>query len=90
MAEAFRTVKRNGVSHVVLITDGQPDNENDALTESVGLKVDCFYVGPDPASDFLQHLCRARGGSYGKASLEALKALRVAVRGLLPSGTIAL
>lgn len=77
---AFLKVKSLGIEHVVLITDGQPDNETAALTASQGLKVDVFYIGPDPAPAFLSKLCMATGGQYGKASLEFVRELTSRVR----------
>lgn len=80
MGHAFEHVKRKGIKHAVLITDGQPDSESHALREAVGLKIDCFYVGPDPAPEFLERLARVSGGQYGKASLERLLELKAAVK----------
>lgn len=77
---AFLHVKSKGIRHVVLITDGQPDDERMALQTSQGLKVDCFYVGPDPAPIFLRKLSDATGGTYGKASMASLGALKASVR----------
>lgn len=83
---AFMKVKSVGIQHVVLITDGRPDNEYQALTASKGLRVDVFYVGPDPAPEFLRDLCRQTAGEYGKASLKAPKELGAAVRERLQIG----
>lgn len=95
MAGAFLKVKSAGISHVVLITDGQPDSETLAFNAACGLKIDVFYVGPDPAPDFLKRLCDQTGGQYGAASLGRLRELTTAVRAKLQltdgkSGVIAL
>jgi len=94
LALAFTEVKKAGVTHVVLITDGQPDDARSALYEARGLRVDVFYVGPDPQPPFLADLARVTGGSYGKATLTALKELTAAVKQRLcieaPKGAIQL
>lgn len=82
---AFIEVKSSGVSHVVLITDGMPDNEKRALDASKGLKIDVLYVGPDPAPEFLKKLCASTGGIYGQATLTARKELEGTIKGLLPA-----
>jgi uncharacterized protein with von Willebrand factor type A (vWA) domain len=52
----------------ILITDGQPDNENHALAavELLTGAVDTIYCGPDadPAVDFLRRLSRAGAGTH--------------------------
>lgn len=83
---AFMECKKLGLTHLVMITDGIPDNEQSALKHARGLKIDVFYVGPDPALEFLRELARETGGSYGKASLDLRKELEGRVRALLPAG----
>lgn len=87
---AFFTMKTAQVKHVVLITDGKPDSEQTALEHAKGLRIDIFYVGPDPAPEFLRILAQKSGGTYGKATLEARTALTGAVRKLLsaPKGAV--
>ena len=85
MSLAFDTVKDKGVKHLVLITDGLPDHAGRALQSAKGLRIDVFYVGPDPAPQFLKDLADMTGGQYGKATLEARPALEAKVRALLPS-----
>lgn len=85
MGHAFRYIKKHGITHTVIITDGQPDSEHDALTAAVGLKIDILYVGPDPAPPFLEKLAKMSGGKYGEATLDSLKELENTVRGLLPA-----
>ena len=85
LALALMTVKAKGIKHAVVITDGQPDDEDAALAAAKGMKIDVFYIGPDPAPEFCRDLARETGGEYGKASLHAPKALGQAVRALLPA-----
>jgi hypothetical protein len=85
MSLAFDTVKEKGIKHVVLITDGLPDSPANALQSAKGLRIDVFYVGPDPAPQFLRDLANITGGRYGKATLEARAALEGKVRALLPA-----
>lgn len=87
MHAAFLHVKRAGITHVVMITDGRPDSQSLALEASKGLRIDVFYVGPDPAPSFLQDLARQTGGTYGRASLDARPALESKIRRLLTSPT---
>lgn len=93
MAGAFSHVKTVGIAHVVLITDGQPDNQDAALASSKGLKIDIIYVGPEPAPPFLEKLANHTGGKYGEASLMS-KEIETKIMGLLPApaseGTIKL
>lgn len=93
----FLYVKKRGITHVVLITDGEPDSRRKAIEAAVGLKVDCFYVGPDDepeALKFLEELAVGTGGQYGKASLVQLAELKAAVKERLmldaPKGAIEL
>lgn len=80
MHAAFLKVKADGIDHVIMITDGEPDDERQALNAAAGLTVDCFYVGPDPAPDFLRRLCNHTNGRYGAASLNNLGELKSALK----------
>lgn len=79
---AFLCIKAKGITHVVLITDGEPDNEKRAKDAAAGLKIDAFYVGDDEDGprNFLRELSEFSGGSYGKASLERVSELTASVR----------
>jgi hypothetical protein len=94
MANAFLEARGRGIEHLVLLTDGQPDSESAALRAAHGLRIDVFYIGPDPAPDFLKLLARETGGSYGKASLDRVAELTASVREKLrieaPKGAIRL
>ncbi len=80
MADAFATLKRAGIRHAVLITDGEPDDENAALREARGLRLDIFYVGPPPAPPFLARLAKATGGTAHTSSLRDAAAKRLVAR----------
>lgn len=71
MAFAFQILKGNGVTHVILITDGQPNSMERALEESTGLVIDVFFVG-DPndyfAIEFLKKLTSRANGKFGETT----------------------
>lgn len=71
LAEAFQILKGNGITHVILITDGRPNSEGDAIRESRDLKIDSFFVG-DPtdtqAIEFLKQLSLLNGGKFGETT----------------------
>jgi hypothetical protein len=85
MHKAFTVVKDKGVSHVVLITDGEPDSEKLALTASEGLTIDILYVGPEPAPPFLKKLAEHTKGNYGNVKLDSLEQITESVTKLLPA-----
>jgi len=76
---AFNTLKKAGITHCVMITDGGADDPPKALLAAIGLKIDVFYVGPDPVPKFLRDLAKQTGGEYGSASLSAIKELGQAI-----------
>lgn len=86
LALAFITAKGSDFNHVVVITDGGADSRDDARSASVGLRVDCIYVGDGDAPPILKELALATGGLLGKSSLNSLKAITTQVRGLLGDG----
>jgi hypothetical protein len=85
MALAFEVCKRAGIKHVILISDGRPNSDVDTLAAAAGLKIDCFYVGPDPAPDILRKLSEKSGGQYNATDLGKadMKQLGSKVRALL-------
>ena len=83
MAGAFSTIKAAGMTHAVLITDGQPDSAEAALDAAAGLTIDIIYVGPMPAPPFLAHLAARTGGTYGATSLSQQQQVTQHVRLLL-------
>jgi hypothetical protein len=97
MHVAFNAACAGGCDHIVLITDGEPDSKELALSAAKGLRIDVFYVGPEDNVDaqrFLQKLARgSRGvmpdgrvatGSYGATSLAFTSELESKLRALLP------
>lgn len=66
---AFRDIKTNGIKQLTLLTDGQPDNEQHALNEAIGLKVDIIYIGPQPTPAFLIKLAQVTGGNFADVEL---------------------
>lgn len=84
MHAAFLELKSSGLTHAVMITDGIPDDVRLAIETSQGLRLDIFYVGPDPAPDLLKYLAERSGGEYGRATFaDNSKALEAKIRGLL-------
>jgi hypothetical protein len=86
---AFQTLKVAGVRHVVFVTDGGADDEEEALRAAQGLKVDVIYIGPPPPPYFLERLAKATGGRYdGSVTFTAQdgsRQLTSRIRGLLPA-----
>jgi hypothetical protein len=62
MALAFKEMKKRGKTNFVLVTDGEPDNEREALFEAQGCTISILYVGPMPRPRFLDELAGACGG----------------------------
>lgn len=83
LSGAFETIKRAGIRHCVLITDGMPDSEPAALQAAAGLRIDIIYVGPPPEPPFLAALARRTGGQYGAGSLAQQKQIAAQVKTLL-------
>jgi hypothetical protein len=85
MALAFDRIKQDGYQSAVLITDGLPDDAEEALKSAAGLSLEIFYVGPPPKPDFLDQLAAATGGQahMGDLSRKGAEQLEVKIRGLL-------
>jgi len=77
---AFEYVKKHGIRHVVLLSDGGADNPRKALEAAKGLKVDVCYIGPEPMPQFLVDLANQSGGTAQKGNLTMLKELESKVR----------
>ena len=61
---ALAHVRARGMTRVVLVTDGLPDDEQAALDQARGLALEICYVGPAPQPEFLSRLAAAaRAGS---------------------------
>ena len=71
MGRAFVTLKNNNIKEFILLTDGQPDSETDALFNAKGLKIDIIYIGPQPTPQFLIDLAKMTNGNF--TSIELFK-----------------
>ena len=83
MAEAFASLKQRGLRSAVVITDGRPDSEDEALAEAGGLKLDIIYVGPEPVPQFLIDLARQTGGDFMRGRFDCAPAIETKIKGLL-------
>ncbi|HSW65375.1 MAG TPA: hypothetical protein VLH56_19010 [Dissulfurispiraceae bacterium] len=84
---ALGTIKSQGITHAVLMTDGAPtdtggDPEN-VYRAAEGLRLDIFYVGPGEPPPLLIELAKRTGGTFGASNLKETKALSQQIRGLL-------
>lgn len=91
MANAFRAIKSAGIRHIVLITDGKPDDEESALRAANGLRIDILYVGPLPEPDFLARLAKSTGGTRQATTLKRATQAQIVAKArallALPPGT---
>jgi hypothetical protein len=89
---AIRYAKANGATHIVLITDGQPDSETAAFAaaDEFGHPIDCFYIGDgdDSGARFTRELAARTGGTANLADLLKPKELRAGIAGLLGDGSL--
>lgn len=87
MAWAFFRMKNNKHSEIILITDGEPNSEKDALNAAKELnKIDIIYIGPEPMPDFLKKLAKATNGNFTNVDMLATGAglqLENKIKGLL-------
>jgi Mg-chelatase subunit ChlD len=88
---AIRFGKEQGATHLVIVTDGEPDSEEYAFdaARDFGGPIDVFYVG-DPsnarATKFTNELARRTGGQSGMSDLGQPKQLAGKIKGLLGDG----
>jgi hypothetical protein len=72
---------------LILISDGEPDNEDKALALAKKFKsqIETIYIGPEVGAgrDFLRRLAEAAGGRGVSQSVQDLGNLSKVVRGLL-------
>lgn len=74
MVPALQKIKQSGANHIIMVTDGQP-NESYAVVieEARGLTIDAIFIG-DPsdlsAKEFLKSLTAATGGRYGENTMD--------------------
>jgi len=72
---------------LIVISDGQPDNEQAALAEAATFtnKLDCVYVGPEngPGRDFLKRLAVASGGVFADQTVAHLPELAATIQKMI-------
>jgi hypothetical protein len=83
--------RAQGASHLVVVTDGQPDSEDAAFAAAdlFGGPIDVFYVGDgdDRGARFAQLLAQRTGGTANLADLGKPKELKAGIAGLLGDGS---
>lgn len=83
MGRAFAHLKREGFRKVVMITDGEATDKDDALIEVEGLELKILYVGAGNKPSFLDDLAAKAGGFCSKEDLKFQKELTGKIQGLL-------
>lgn len=84
--EFIKPADNTGIE-LILISDGEPDNEIAALdcASAFKSKIDTVYVGPKngPGADFLKRLAALTGGQSVTQSVSEIAQLSTTVKGLL-------
>lgn len=74
MVPALKKVKQSGANHVIIVTDGQPNETYGAVIEEArGLIIDAIFIGSHDdifAKDFLKNLTMATGGRYAENNMD--------------------
>lgn len=87
---AIRFAKQNGAGRAIVISDGCPDSENEAMDSAreFGGRIDVVFIGnPGERGEmFLKRLAEATGGEAFTGDLTEPKKLASAVMGLLGAG----
>lgn len=85
---AIQHVTDEGLRHAVLITDGEPNYEQEAIDTAIrtGIKLDIIFVGDGGTNRFLERLAEAVGGSYQDNDISNIQAITTSVRALLRAG----
>ena len=83
MAYAFYRIKEYKHKEIILISDGIPDSEQDALKEAEGLKINIIYVGKKPVPEFLIKLAAATNGKFEDIDLINSKVLEDKIKGFI-------
>jgi len=92
MHEAIDFGNGQGATHLIIVTDGQPDSESRTFQAAArfGKPIDVFYIGDgnDSGADFAKRLAAATGGTANVTDLGAPKQLQSAIAGLLGDGSV--
>lgn len=87
LTEAILFAQHYGAGHLVVISDGQPNDPHTAMAaaQQFGGAIDVFFVGPkhDPGEQFLTQLAQATSGKCQQVSLSQPKALTEGLRLML-------
>ncbi len=87
LKEAIEFAHRHGAGHLIVISDGEPDDPIGATyaAEKFNGLIDVFYCGSRPShgEQFLQSLAQATGGKCQSVSLSQQKQLTDSLKGLL-------
>jgi hypothetical protein len=90
--EAIDFCTDKGATHIVLVSDGVPASEGEALDAArrFGGVIDVFYIGDgnDKGARFCQRLAQATGGTANVDDLGAPKQLHAKIAGLLPEAVL--
>lgn len=90
LAEAIRLAKTQNIGRAVVISDGMPNNAQDAMTaaKEFGGRIDVVFVGDpgEPGEAFLKELAEMTGGTEFHGDLSQPKELGAKISGLLGSG----
>ena len=89
LSGALEFIEKINPRHVIIVSDGEPDNKEAALAvaKRLGCKIDVFYVGPKSCvehRDFLLSLATSTGGTSEAVSF---KELEVKIAGMLSDGS---
>ena len=89
MDNAIDFGREQGANHLVIVTDGQPNDEHRTLraAQAFGNPIDVFYVGDGSGRDFARRLATMTGGEFQNADLGAIKQLATGIRLMLGDGT---
>jgi Mg-chelatase subunit ChlD len=89
MDNAIDFGREQGANHLVIVTDGQPNDEHSTMraAKAFGNPIDVFYVGDGSGREFAKRLATMTGGEFQNADLGAIKALASGIRLMLGDGT---
>src|SRR6266850_2554368 len=90
MALAFDTCKQANTRHVIVVSDGEPQDMQATLAaaQRLACPVDAYYVGPagnEAAQEFMKQLAARTGAKVGEVSF---KELETKIAGVLSAGTL--